>query len=270
MYDQGIETQLDITERDYRRRVDPAYPVEYERRRGPEAEVSIEKDTVTADKPKHGMGYYDDDGQYHSFRRGVERAADRLLHPFRDREEIVIEEKDRGPRYRENVHETVYISEGARGGDRGRVPGNAVPIPCHFIRIGDLVILQGRPCQVIRITTSPHTGQYRYLGVDVFTRQLREESSFVSNPRPSVVVTSMLVPVYKQYRILDVRDDGYLVCMTETGDVKQNLPVMDQGNLLAKIERAYRDGCGSVRAIVINDGPRELVVDFKVIPGSRL
>lgn len=217
------------------------------------------------------MGYYDDDGQYHSFRRGVERAADRILHPFhhrhRDREEIIIEDERGG--------------SGGRGGDaqvdsvrfverRGGIPGNTVTIPCHFIRIGDLVILQGRPCQIIRISMSPQTGQYRYLGVDLFTRQLQEESSFMSNPAPSVYVQSMLGPVFKQYRILDIRDDRRIVCITETGDVKQDLPVIDQGGLFGKIARAYDDGRGSVRALVINDGGRELIVDYKVIHGSRL
>ncbi len=80
----------------------------------------------------------------------------------------------------------------------------------------------------------------------------------------------MLGPVYKQYRILDMRGDGLVVCMTETGDVKQGLRIIDQGNLYAKINRAFADGRGSVRALVINDGGRELVVDYKVIHGSRL
>jgi hypothetical protein len=83
---------------------------------------------------------------------------------------------------------------------------NTVTIPCHHIRLGDLLILQGRPCQVIRITTSSATGQHRYLGVDLFTKQLHEESSFISNPSPSVVVQTMLGPVFKQYRVLDVQE----------------------------------------------------------------
>ena len=58
--------------------------------------------------------------------------------------------------------------------------------------------------------------------------------------------------------------------MTETGDVKQGLRVVDQGGLYRKIEAAFADGRGSVRALVINDGGRELVVDYKVIHGSRL
>jgi len=80
----------------------------------------------------------------------------------------------------------------------------------------------------------------------------------------------MLGPIFKQYRILDLRDDGAIVCMTETGDVKQGLPVVDQGGLYGKIARAFDDGRGSVRALVINDGGRELIVDYKVIHGSRL
>lgn len=94
--------------------------------------------------------------------------------------------------------------------DTRRGTPNTITIPCHFIRIGDIVILQGRPCQIIRITTSAQTGQHRYLGVDLFTKQLNEESSFISNPSPSVVVQNMLGPVFKQYRVLDIRDDGKL------------------------------------------------------------
>lgn len=316
-----LETQIDITEREYRRRIDPTYEVDvtYDRRYQPDsetyradsydlrevsssvsetrysrpAEVSVEKETVrevspsvaenrytsptevTVSKetvreeaPNRKMGYYDDEGNYHSFRRGVERAADRLLHPFSHhdhKEEVVVSES--GPaRYRDGVREDVRIVE-PRG---GKSSAETVPIPVHFIRVGDLLILQGRPCQVIRISVSPQTGQHRFLGVDLFTRQLHEESSFVSNPSPSVVVQTMLGPVYKTYRVLDVRDDGRIVAMTETGDVKQGLPVVSQGHLFQRIREAYQDGRGSVRALVINDGGRELVVDYKVVHGARL
>jgi len=223
------------------------------------------KESIREEVPPRKMGYYDDDGQYHSFRRGVERAADRILHPFHHHHEGK-EEAIEGPaRYREGVREEIRVVQ-----PRGGHPPDTVPIPCHFIRIGDLLILQGRPCQVIRISVSPQTGQHRYLGVDLFTRQLHEESSFVSNPSPSVVVQTMLGPVYKTYRVLDIRDDASIVAMTETGDVKQGLSVVSQGHLFQRIREAFSDGRGSVRALVINDGGRELVVDYKVIHGSRL
>ncbi|KAL2812360.1 hypothetical protein BJX63DRAFT_432623 [Aspergillus granulosus] len=337
-YDKTLESQLDITEREYRRRTDPTYDVavSYDRRsqapvesyEGPQkhtAEVSYSRSsaydssyerayqpktldvprgdsytsrqvsvetreptpapsntnvkilkttTVVDHPPARKMGYYDDDGNYHSFRRGVERAVDRITHPFHhkhhdhhDREDVVITD-ERGPvRFREGVREDVRIIE-PRGGPT--TSAETVPIPCHFVRIGDILVLQGRPSQVIRISVSPQTGQHRYLGVDLFTRELHEESSFISNPSPSVVVQTMLGPVYKTYRILDIRDDNRIVAMTESGDVKQGLPVVPQGSLYQRIRDAFREGRGSVRALVINDGGRELVVDYKVIHASRL
>ncbi|KAL8739712.1 MAG: hypothetical protein Q9190_007513 [Brigantiaea leucoxantha] len=266
------EEGIDVTEREYRRRVQPTYEVEYEHRTtGPREEVRTKSETTVDIEKERKMGYYDDDGRYHSFRHGVEKAADRVFHPFHphhhrhhEHEEIIIDDHERGPtRIREGVRENVRFIE------RGVGP-NTITIPCHHIRIGDLLILQGRPCQVIRITTSAQTGQHRYLGVDLFTKQLHEESSFVSNPSPSVIVQNMLGPVFKQYRVLDIRDDGRVVAMTETGDVKQGLPVIDQDGLWSRLNDSFANGRGSVRVLVINDGGRELAVDYKVIHGSRL
>ncbi|KAK8024139.1 woronin body major protein [Apiospora rasikravindrae] len=148
-------------------------------------------------------------------------------------------------------------------------PPNTVSIPCHHIRMGDILILQGRPCQVIRISTSGATGQHRYLGVDLFTKQLHEESSQVQHPGPSVVVQTMFGPVFKQYRVLDMQD-GNIVAMTESGDVKPGLPVSEQGNLWGRLTQAFESGRGSVRVLVLTDAGRELAVDMKVIHGSRL
>ncbi|CAG7956979.1 unnamed protein product [Penicillium olsonii] len=217
------------------------------------------------------MGYYDDEGEYHSFRRGVGRAVDRVAHPFsHSHSSHSSHSSHAGADDHEEVAPAAANVRVVEPRNRGSSSGENVPIPCHFIRIGDILILQGRPCQVIRISVSPQTGQHRYLGVDLFTRKLQEESSFVANPSPSVVVQTMLGPVFKTYRILDIRDDNRLVAMTESGDVKQGLQVISQGNLHKRISEAFSDGRGSVRALVINDGGRELVVDYKVIHGSRL
>ncbi|KAI9812214.1 MAG: hypothetical protein M1832_000483 [Thelocarpon impressellum] len=274
--------ELDVTEREYRQRVHADYAADgadfgRDHPGEPHHHTRVEfreDERSTVDPHRHhrlDMGYYDDDGEYHSFRHGVHKAADRLLHPRHPRstvrEEVHITEEDRLPRVsRPVVREEIRVS-GVSG--RGHPP-NTIVIPCHHIRVNDLVMLQGRPCQVIRITTSAQTGQHRYLGVDLFTKQLHEESSFTSNPSPSVIVQSMLGPVFKQYRVLDIRDDGCLVAMTETGDVKQDLPVIDQGGLWTRLNEAFANGRGSVRALVITHRGRELTVDFKVVHGSRL
>ncbi|KAJ4355551.1 woronin body major protein [Didymosphaeria variabile] len=243
------------------------------------------------------MGYYDDDGHYHSFRHGIKEAAhkvaDHIAHPIHGsrhhhshdhsskasqhkdiREDIVVKEKYTttsapAPTYRPSAGPST-VSSHKTVTTRKMAPPNTITIPCHHIRIGDLLILQGRPCQVIRITTSSQTGQHRYLGVDLFTKQLHEESSFISNPAPSVVVQNMLGPVFKQYRVLDIREDGRVVAMTETGDVKQGLPILDQSNLLQRLTESFDNGRGSVRILVINDDGMEMAVDYKVVHGSRL
>jgi len=80
----------------------------------------------------------------------------------------------------------------------------------------------------------------------------------------------MLGPVFKQYRVLDVRDDGRVVAMTESGDVRQGLPVIEQEGLMEKLSESFANGRGSIRVLVVSDKGRELAVDYKVIHGSRL
>lgn len=58
--------------------------------------------------------------------------------------------------------------------------------------------------------------------------------------------------------------------MTETGNVKPSIQVIDQSDLWTRLTKAFETGRGSVRVLVINDGGRELAVDMKVIHGSRL
>ncbi|KAI9726957.1 MAG: hypothetical protein M1828_000305 [Chrysothrix sp. TS-e1954] len=271
-------TAIDLAERDYRQRTFPGDEEIVEQRyEHPRDSVRFDE-KVTIDEPRDrhrdSMGYYDEDGRYHSFRHGLaraaERAGDRIAHPIHGgdhhhhHEEIREEEVD----VEIPSHSRGHRSEG-RYVERSS-PRNTITIPCHHVRMGDLLILQGRPCQVIRITMSSQTGQYRYLGVDLFTKQLQEESSFVSNPSPSVIVQNMLGPVFKQYRVLDMRQDGRVVAMTETGDVKQGLPVLDQSSLWPRLNDAFANGRGSVRVLVINDAGRELAVDYKVIHGARL
>ena len=61
-----------------------------------------------------------------------------------------------------------------------------------------------------------------------------------------------------------------VVAMTETGDVKQSLPVIDQSNLWNRLKDAFESGRGSLRVLVVSDHGDELAVDLKVIHGSSL
>lgn len=166
-------------------------------------------------------------GHYHSLRHGLHEAKDKVEHGLHKAADRIVHSFDhRGGSDHESNHpvhlehsqgqEIDVISAGSKaapsrvsssgGSSSSSKATNTVTIPTHHIRLGDLLILQGRPCQVIRISTSSSTGQHRYLGVDLFTKQLHEESSFISNPSPSVIVQTMLGPIFKQYRVLDLQD----------------------------------------------------------------
>ena len=58
--------------------------------------------------------------------------------------------------------------------------------------------------------------------------------------------------------------------MTESGDVKQSLRVIDQSNLRQRLFDAFSGGRGSLRVLVIEDEGRELAVDYKIMHGARL
>lgn len=139
-----------------------------------------------------------------------------------------------------------------------------VVVPCPNVRLGDFAILQGRPCQVLRISTSTSTGQYKYLGVDIFTKFLYQDVSSVQYPAPGVRVHFILAPFLKQYRVLDYQD-GCLVAATEDGDIRQNLPVIEQSNLDIRISRALESSTGSVCVLVLSDGDSELAIEMKLI-----
>ncbi|KAJ5960022.1 Nucleic acid-binding OB-fold [Penicillium vulpinum] len=217
------------------------------------------------------MGYYDDEGNYHSDRRAPENQlildVPQVL-PRRTTSERVShydDEQASEPRKHDGNSDPPLPDKG-----RGIPDGYqaSVPIPCNFIRIGDVLILNERPCQVIRILVNPQTGQYLYMGVDLFTRKLHQERSFVSNPSPDVIVQTMSGPVFRTYRLLDMdSSDGTVVAMTETGDVKLHLPVMVQESLFDRIEEVFKEGRGSIRVLVISEmgTGREMVIDYKRI-----
>ncbi|KAJ0311084.1 hypothetical protein COL516b_001787 [Colletotrichum fioriniae] len=93
-------------------------------------------------------------------------------------------------------------------------------------------------------------------------------NSTIYNAGPSAVVQVMLGPIFKQYRLMDL-SDGYVVALTQSGDIKRGISVIDQSNLWSRLNAAFDSGKGSVRVLVLYDRGIELVVDVKVVHTSR-
>jgi hypothetical protein len=123
-------------------------------------------------------------------------------------------------------------------------------IPSSTIRVGDFILLEGRACQIIRIDDS--SDQPKYVGVDIFTNQLREETASGS---------IMMGPDFKYYRPLDM-SDGFITGMDDKGTVKQEILVLDVSNLWSRLVKAFESRRGPVWAWVLTDKDKVLVVNF--------
>ena len=120
---------------------------------------------------------------------------------------------------------------------------------------GRTVIITGAGGGLGRAYALAFAGQ----GANVVVNDIRREAA------QEVVLHSLLGPIFKQYRLIDIRDEGKLVAMTETGEIKQGLKVVDQGHLWSRLKEAFGRGSGSVRVLVIADSTKELAVDYKVV-----
>ncbi|KAK0616732.1 hypothetical protein B0T14DRAFT_523713 [Immersiella caudata] len=143
--------------------------------------------------------------------------------------------------------------------------------PCQQVRLGDILLLQGYYCQVIRISSNANTRQYKYLGVDLQSRLLKEDSSFINQLPSGENVQSIISPIFQVYRVLEVQAAaGTIKAMTNIGTVRNSVPVLDKSSLISRLSTALRSDSGTVFALVVYDQEKgvEIAVDMKVVSES--
>ncbi|XP_005188285.2 eukaryotic translation initiation factor 5A-like [Musca domestica] len=103
---------------------------------------------------------------------------------------------------------------------------------CFALRKNGFVMLKGRPCKIVEMSTSK-TGKHGHakvhlVGIDIFTNNKYEDIC------PST--HNMDVPHVKRedYQLIDISDDGYLTLMYDNGEFREDLklPEGDVGNSL--------------------------------------
>ncbi|AHY79033.1 translation initiation factor eIF5A [Saccharomyces cerevisiae] len=137
------------------------------------------------------------------------------------------------------------------------------PMQCSALRKNGFVVIKGRPCKIVDMSTSK-TGKHGHAKVhlvtlDIFTGKKLEDLS------PST--HNLEVPFVKrsEYQLLDI-DDGYLSLMTMDGETKDDVKA-PEGELGDSMQAAFDEGKDLMVTIISAMG-EEAAISFKEAPRS--
>lgn len=138
------------------------------------------------------------------------------------------------------------------------------PIQCSALRKNGHVVLKGRPCKVVDMSTSK-TGKHGHakvnlVGIDIFTGKKYEDMS------PSTHNMDVPVVVRNEYVVLDI-DEDFLSLMTSTGETKDDVKV-PQDELGDQIKQAFKSE-KEILVTVIKALGEEAVISFKEAPKQQ-
>ncbi|EDW74454.1 uncharacterized protein Dwil_GK21925 [Drosophila willistoni] len=113
------------------------------------------------------------------------------------------------------------------------------PMQCSALRKNGFVMLKGRPCKIVEMSTSK-TGKHGHakvhmVGIDIFSNKKYEDIC------PST--HNMDVPNVKRedYQLTDISDDSYVTLMSDGGDIREDLKVPD-GDLGNQLRSDFDNG----------------------------
>ncbi|KAK9385207.1 translation protein SH3-like domain-containing protein [Lipomyces mesembrius] len=137
------------------------------------------------------------------------------------------------------------------------------PMQCSALRKNGHVVIKGRPCKIVEMSTSK-TGKHGHakvhlVAIDIFTQKKLEDLS------PST--HNMEVPnvTRTEFQLINI-DDGFLSLMTSDGATKDDVKVPD-GDLGSKLESEFDDGKELIVTIVSAMG-EEACIGYKEAPKS--
>jgi translation initiation factor 5A len=136
------------------------------------------------------------------------------------------------------------------------------PMQCSALRKNGHVVIKGRPCKIVDMSTSK-TGKHGHakvhlVAIDIFTGKKLEELC------PSTHNMDVPNVTRNEYQLIDV-DDGFLNLMTSDGTAKDDVKV-PEGELGKQIEEDFESGkdllitiisaMGEEAAITVKEAPR--------------
>ncbi|KAM9826908.1 eukaryotic translation initiation factor 5A-1-like [Neosynchiropus ocellatus] len=146
-------------------------------------------------------------------------------------------------------------------GDAGA--STTYPMQCSALRKNGFVVLRGRPCKIVEMSTSK-TGKHGHakvhlVGIDIFSGKKYEDIC------PST--HNMDVPNIKRsdFQVIGI-NDGYLSLLLDNGEVRDDLKI-PEGDLGKEIE--FRNESGEdFMVTVLNSMEEEAAISIKALNKS--
>lgn len=137
------------------------------------------------------------------------------------------------------------------------------PIQCSGLRKNGFVVLKGRPCKIVEMSTSK-TGKHgsakvHLTGIDIFTSKKYEDLS------PSTHNMDVPNVIRIEYTLLDI-DSGYMSLMQASGETKDDIKV-PEGELGDKIQQDFSAGKELLVSVISAMG-EEIAMSYKEAPKS--
>ncbi|GLJ12538.1 hypothetical protein SUGI_0193120 [Cryptomeria japonica] len=114
------------------------------------------------------------------------------------------------------------------------------PQQAGTIRKNGYVVIKGRPCKVVEVSTSK-TGKHghakcHFVAIDIFNGKKLEDivPSSHNCDVPEVTRTD--------YQLIDVSEDGFVSLLTDSGDTKDDLRLPTDEQLLSTIKDGFAEG----------------------------
>ncbi|KAM6968576.1 eukaryotic translation initiation factor 5A-1-like [Tautogolabrus adspersus] len=113
------------------------------------------------------------------------------------------------------------------------------PMQCSALRKNGLVMLKGRPCKIVEMSTSK-TGKHGHakvhlIGIDLFTQKKYEDIC------PSTHNMDVPNVTRRDYQVCDLDGDGFLTLMDDSGDTREDLKV-PENDVGKDIEKKFTNG----------------------------
>merc|ERR1711937_132908 len=117
------------------------------------------------------------------------------------------------------------------------------PMQCSALRKNGFVVIKGRPCKIVDISTSK---KYEDLSPSTHNMDVPNVSR-------------------REYQLLDISDDGFLSLMTDDGDTKDDVKVPD-GEVGDRINKLFKEEEKDVNVVILTAMGEQACMDAKEAP----